>query len=68
MDEQSAGKHASPSTVASLEQELSAVGDRFQDAHAAINTLLVMDLLPVDSKATEADLQTLVGLKRTLGG
>ena len=68
VDEQSAGEYASPSTVVSLEQELTAVGDKFQDAHDAINALLVMDLLPGDAKAMEADLQTLVGLKRTFGG
>ena len=62
-----ATNYASPSTVACLEQELAAVGDKFQDAHDAINALLVMDLLPGDLTAMETDLQTLVGLKRTLG-
>ena len=68
MDEQSAGTYASASTIASLEQELSLIGDSFQDVYVAMNALLAMDLLPGDSQAVEADLQSIVGLQRTLGG
>ena len=68
VDEQSAGQFASASTIHSLEQELSLVGDNFQEVYVAMNTLLAWDLLPGDSTAVEADLQTLVGLQRTLGG
>ena len=60
VNEQSAGTYASPSTITSLEQDLAAVGDAFQDASNAMNALLIMDLLPGDCKAVEADLQTLV--------
>ena len=66
VDEQVDGQFAAPSTVAALERDLSLVGDNFQEVYVAMNTLLAWDLLPGDVTAVENELQTIVGLQRTL--
>ena len=66
VSEQADGEFAAPSTVSSLERDLSLVGDNFQEVYVAMNTILAWDLLPGDATAVESELQTLVGIHRNL--
>ena len=66
VDEQANGEYAAPSTVSSLERDLSLAGDAFQEVFVAMNTILAWDLLPGDVTAVEGNLQTITGLQRTL--
>ena len=68
IEEIDAGDYPSPSTVATLDLDLATAREKYQDAHSAITALLVLDLQPGDVQTLEADLLTLEGLKKKLGG
>ena len=68
LEEIEAGDFPSASTRSILDADLESAKETYQDAHAAIRALLIMDLLPGDVQVLEADLQNLEGLKWKLGG
>ena len=66
VEEIEAGEFPSPSTLSTLEVDLGAARDKFQDVHSAITALLVVELKAGDVKALEDDLQNLESMKQKL--
>ena len=68
VEEIEAGDYPSASTLATLEVDLAAAREKYQDVHSAITALLIVELKAGDVQMLEAELQNLEGMKKKLGG
>ena len=62
-----AGDYPSASTLVTLEVDLAAAREKYQDVHSAITALLIVELKAGDVEMLEAELQNLEDMKKRLG-